>query len=127
MTDGGIRIPSAFDVFWLPANSNSVGCSTGMLPGFTPLRTLAAMSPARANVLAGRGARRCRVSANDIGAIAGPMIGGFVLYFPASFSATYLAVGALGVATAIVVLLLPEVDRMAAREARTFSAREGSA
>ncbi len=72
----------------------------------------------------GRGARLGWFSsANDIGATAGPMIGGFVLYFTASYSATYLAVGALGVATLVMVLLLPDVDRMATREARTFSAR----
>lgn len=62
-------------------------------------------------------------SANDIGATAGPLIGGFVLYFTASYSATYLAVGALGVFTLIVVLLLPDVDRSAARDARTLAAR----
>src|SRR3972149_4442192 len=72
----------------------------------------------------GRGARLGWFSsANDIGATAGPMIGGFVLYFTASFSATYLTVGALGVATLVMVLLLPDADRVAAREARTFSAR----
>src|SRR5713226_5413369 len=35
-------------------------------------------------------------SANDIGATAGPLMGGFVLYFTASYSATYLTVGARG-------------------------------
>ncbi|MBI2316076.1 MAG: MFS transporter [Betaproteobacteria bacterium] len=74
----------------------------------------------------GRGARLGWFSsANDIGATAGPLIGGFVLYFTASFSVTYLAVGALGVLTFIVVLLLPDVDRAAAREARMFAARAG--
>ncbi len=67
-------------------------------------------------------------SVNDIGATAGPLIGGLVLYFTASYSATYLTVGALGVLTFIVVLLLPDVDRTAvdrtaAREAKTFAAR----
>ncbi|MBI1732607.1 MAG: MFS transporter [Gammaproteobacteria bacterium] len=72
----------------------------------------------------GRGARLGWFSsANDIGATAGPLIGGFVLYFTASYSLTYLAVGGLGVLTFIVVLLLPDVDRTAAREARTFAAR----
>ena len=74
----------------------------------------------------GRGARLGWFSsANDIGATAGPMIGGFVLYFTASYSVTYLAVGALGVLTFIAVLLLPDADRAAAREARTFAARAG--
>ncbi len=72
----------------------------------------------------GRGARLGWFSsANDIGATAGPLVGGFVLYFTASYSATYLTVGALGVLTFIVVLLLPDVDANAAREAKTFSAR----
>ncbi len=72
----------------------------------------------------GRGARLGWFSsANDIGATAGPLIGGFVLYFTASYSVTYLTVGALGVLTFIVVLLLPEVDRSAAQAAKTFAAR----
>lgn len=72
----------------------------------------------------GRGARLGWFSsANDIGATAGPLIGGLVLYFTASYSVTYLTVGALGVLTFIVVLLLPDVDRTAAREATSFAAR----
>src|SRR5438094_8816863 len=72
----------------------------------------------------GRGARLVWFSsANDIGATAGPLIGGFVLYFTASYSVTYLTVGALGVLTFIVVLLLPDLERTAAREAKTFAAR----
>src|SRR6266566_1207053 len=71
----------------------------------------------------GRGARLGWFSsANDIGATAGPLLGGFVLYFTASYSLTYLLVGALGVLTLLVVLLLPDVDRPA-REAKTFAAR----
>src|SRR5437016_13506131 len=73
---------------------------------------------------AGRGARLGWFSsANDIGATAGPLIGGFVLYFTASYSVTYLTVGALGVLTFIVVLLLPEVDYTGAHEAKAFAAR----
>src|SRR5437899_3905531 len=72
----------------------------------------------------GRGARLGWFSsANDIGATAGPLMGGFVLYFTASYSVTYLTVGALGVLTFIVVLLLPDLERAAAREAKTFAAR----
>src|SRR6266571_4680756 len=72
----------------------------------------------------GRGARLGWFSsANDIGATAGPLAGGFVLYFTASYPATYLAVGALGVLTFIAVLLLPDVDRAGAREARTLAER----
>src|SRR6266487_3683846 len=71
----------------------------------------------------GRGARLGWFSsANDVGATAGPLIGGFVLYFTASYSLTYLLVGALGVLTLIVVLLLPDVDRPA-RQAKTLAAR----
>jgi MFS transporter, DHA1 family, multidrug resistance protein len=71
----------------------------------------------------GRGARLGWFSsANDVGATAGPLIGGFVLYFTASYSATFLLVGALGVLTLLVVLLLPDVDPPA-REAKTFAAR----
>src|SRR5712664_1789265 len=58
-------------------------------------------------------------SGNDIGATAGPLIGGFVLYFTASYPVTYLAVGAIGVLTLAVVLMLPDVDRTG-REGRTF-------
>src|SRR5215207_11203804 len=61
-------------------------------------------------------------SANDIGATAGPLVGGFVLYFTASYSLTYLLVGALGVVTLVMVLLLPDVDRPM-REAKTLTAR----
>jgi MFS family permease len=82
----------------------------------------------------GRGARLGWFSsANDIGATAGPLMGGLVLYFTASYSVTYLTVGALGVLTFIVVLLLPDVDRTAVdrtavdrtprRETQTFAER----
>src|SRR2546428_9421614 len=68
----------------------------------------------------GRGARLGWFSsANDIGATAGPLLGSFVLYFSASYSLTYLLVGALGVLTLLVVLLLPDLDRPA-REPMTF-------
>src|SRR5262245_38296919 len=71
----------------------------------------------------GRGARLGWFSsANDVGATAGPLIGGFVLYFTASFAATYLLVGALGVLTLLVVLLLPDVDREV-RQTKTLAAR----
>src|SRR5207237_10089074 len=71
----------------------------------------------------GRGARLGWFSsANDVGATGGPLVGGFVLYFTASYSVTYLTVGVLGVLTLLVVLLLPDVDRQA-RPVRTFAAR----
>ena len=72
----------------------------------------------------GRGARLgWFASANDIGATGGPMIGGFVLYFTASFPVTYLTVGALGVLTLIVVLLLPDLDAPREREVKTSGQR----
>jgi MFS family permease len=59
----------------------------------------------------GRGARLGWFSsANDAGATAGPLLGGFLLYFTASYAMTYLAVGVLGVLTLLVVLLLPDAD-----------------
>ena len=71
----------------------------------------------------GRGARLGWFSSgNDIGATAGPLLGGFVLYFTASYPVTYLAVGAIGVLTLAVVLMLPNVDRPA-RAAQTFVSR----
>jgi MFS transporter, DHA1 family, multidrug resistance protein len=71
----------------------------------------------------GRGARLGWFSsANDVGATAGPLIGGFVLYFTASYPVTYLTVGALGVLTLLVVLMLPDLDPLR-RERKTFAAR----
>jgi MFS family permease len=43
-------------------------------------------------------------SANDIGATAGPLIGVVVLYLTASYSLTYLLVGALGVVGLLLAL-----------------------
>src|SRR3990172_13135123 len=61
-------------------------------------------------------------SANDIGATAGPLVGGFVLYFTASYSLTFLLVGVLGVLTLLVVLLLPDMDRPV-HETKSLAAR----
>jgi len=72
----------------------------------------------------GRGARLGWFSSsNDIGATAGPLIGGFVLYFSASYTVTYLLVGTIGVLTLLVVLWLPNVDRPSERQATTLSTR----
>src|SRR5213594_2240266 len=72
----------------------------------------------------GRGARLGWFSSgNDIGATAGPLIGGFVLYFSASYAVTYLLVGAIGVLTLLVVVWLPDVDRPSDRQVTTFAAR----
>jgi DHA1 family multidrug resistance protein-like MFS transporter len=71
----------------------------------------------------GRGARLGWFSSgNDIGSTAGPLLGGFLLYFTASFPATYLVVGGLGLLTLAMVLWLPDVDRPAERHA-TFTER----
>jgi MFS transporter, DHA1 family, multidrug resistance protein len=71
----------------------------------------------------GRGARLGWFSsANDLGSTAGPLIGGFVLYFTSSYSLTYLLVGALGMLTLLVVVLLPDVDQPV-RETKTFAVR----
>ncbi|HEY4774843.1 MAG TPA: MFS transporter [Xanthobacteraceae bacterium] len=64
-------------------------------------------------------------SANDVGATAGPLLGGFVLFYSASFAATYLLVGLFGVLALFVVLVLPEPERTApsatlAGQARAF-------
>src|SRR5438309_9383362 len=72
----------------------------------------------------GRGARLGWFSSsNDIGATAGPLIGGFVLYFSASYSMPYLLVGVIGVLTLLVVLWLPDTDRAQERHATTLTAR----
>ena len=72
----------------------------------------------------GRGARLGWFSSsNDIGATAGPLIGGFVLYFSASYSVTYLLVGVIGVLTLLVVLWLPDTDRPQERQTTTLTAR----
>lgn len=92
------------------------GCATAI---FSPVASAYVAGLAET----GRGARLGWFSsANDIGATAGPLIGGFVLYFTASYSTTYLLVGAFGVLTFILVLVLPDVDRPA-REAKTFTTR----
>jgi MFS family permease len=71
----------------------------------------------------GRGARLGWFSsANDVGATAGPLIGGFVLFFTSSFALTYLLVGALGVLTLLLVLLLPDAERET-RTTKTLATR----
>jgi DHA1 family multidrug resistance protein-like MFS transporter len=49
-------------------------------------------------------------SANDLGATAGPLIGGLILYATASFAASYLLVGVLGVLALGMALLVPEAE-----------------
>ncbi|MBI4183921.1 MAG: MFS transporter [Proteobacteria bacterium] len=72
----------------------------------------------------GRGARLGWFSSsNDIGATAGPLLGGLVLYYTASYAATYLLVGALGALTLAAVLLVPETDGFARRERTPLAVR----
>jgi DHA1 family multidrug resistance protein-like MFS transporter len=72
----------------------------------------------------GRGARLgWFASANDIGATGGPMIGGFILYFTSSFTVTYLTVGALGLLTLAIVLILPAIEPARSQEIKTFGER----
>lgn len=47
-------------------------------------------------------------AANDVGATAGPLLGGLLLYFTSSYSMTYLAVGILGLLPLLLVLRLPD-------------------
>ncbi|MDA1000183.1 MAG: MFS transporter [bacterium] len=56
----------------------------------------------------GRGAKLgWFASANDVGATVGPMVGGMVLFYTASYDAAFLIVGALGIATLLMVVFLP--------------------
>ena len=49
-------------------------------------------------------------SANDLGATAGPLIGGLILFATASFAASYLVVGLLGVLAFGLALFVPETE-----------------
>lgn len=49
-------------------------------------------------------------SANDLGATAGPLIGGVILYATASFATSYLVVGLLGVLAFGSALFVPEAE-----------------
>jgi MFS family permease len=49
-------------------------------------------------------------SANDLGATAGPLIGGLVLYATASFGASYLVAGLIGAVALGAALLVPETE-----------------
>lgn len=72
----------------------------------------------------GRGARLGWFSSsNDIGATAGPLIGGFVLYFTASYAVTYFLVGAIGVLTLLVVLWLPDANHPSEHQGTTLAGR----
>ncbi len=50
-------------------------------------------------------------AANDLGATAGPLLGGLFLYSTSSYSMTYLVVGMLGLLPLLLVLRLPDEGR----------------
>lgn len=54
-------------------------------------------------------------AANDLGATAGPLLGGLVLFYTASYTTTYLAVGVLGLLPLVIVLRLPDDGRPPSR------------
>ncbi|MFQ5882601.1 MAG: MFS transporter [Candidatus Methylomirabilales bacterium] len=47
-------------------------------------------------------------AANDVGATLGPLLGGFILFYTASYATTYLLVGLLGILPFLMVLRLPK-------------------
>lgn len=62
-------------------------------------------------------------SANDLGATAGPLIGGLILYATTSFVASYLLVGLLGVLALGMALLVPETEAKEAPAGSSLTAR----
>lgn len=54
-------------------------------------------------------------SANDVGATVGPLFGGIILFYSASYSLTYLVVGALGILPLLMILQLPKEGGPSAR------------
>jgi len=63
-------------------------------------------------------------SANDLGATVGPLLGGLLLFFTASYSVTYLVVGILGLLPLTMIVRLPE-DRNPRPAGSTLGARSG--
>lgn len=73
---------------------------------------------------AGRGARLGWFSsANDFGATAGPLIGGLILYATASFAASYLLVGIVGVVALGLAWRVPEMQPAGPAVPATLPAR----
>jgi MFS family permease len=73
---------------------------------------------------AGRGARLGWFSsATDVGATAGPLVGGLVLYGTASFAASYLLVGLLGLMALGAALLVPETETKIVPSESSLTAR----
>ncbi|MDE2166305.1 MAG: MFS transporter [Alphaproteobacteria bacterium] len=62
-------------------------------------------------------------SANDVGATAGPLIGGLILYATTSFAVSYLLVGLIGMLALGAALLVPVTETSAAPAERSLTAR----
>lgn len=62
-------------------------------------------------------------SVNDVGATAGPLIGGLALYATASFAASYLLIGLIGVLALGAALLVPETGTSATPAESSLTAR----
>ena len=75
----------------------------------------------------GEAARGARLgwfsSANDLGATAGPLIGGLILYATTSFAASYLLVGVLGVLALGMALFVPETETKTTPAESSLAAR----
>lgn len=72
----------------------------------------------------GRGARLGWFSSsNDVGATAGPVLGGMLLYYTASYDTVYFAVGAIGILALVLVLLVPEPGGQTTSDGQTLAAR----
>jgi MFS family permease len=54
---------------------------------------------------------------NDLGATLGPLLGGLILFYTASYTPTYLAVGVLGLLPLLLLLRLPDAPREPAGKA----------
>jgi MFS family permease len=63
-------------------------------------------------------------AAGDLGSTLGPLLGGLLLFYTASYAATYLAVGILGLLPLLMVLRLPADERPRAT-GLTLGARSG--
>jgi MFS family permease len=89
----------------------------------------AIFSPVASAYVAGLGesARGARLgwfsSANDLGAMAGPLVGGLVLYATASFAVSYLLVGLLGVVALGLALAVPETGPATTPAGNSLAAR----
>lgn len=56
-------------------------------------------------------------AANDLGATAGPLLGGLLLFYTAGYTATYLAVSVFGILPLLAMLRMPDANQPAAHAA----------